>query len=202
VEPRSSSASELRSTDSSERVERSEFDAELPRTLRSRERTAFGLFGDRAREREIEGVSVDRNRGARVEHRLFGGGARARATPRNGSGNASIRLVGSSRISSEVHRRPAAELEGVLAGSNVSAGRVARPYGGVRRRGAQTTDLAGSGRADGAGDKTLEAGQGHERTPNRFTATRQLGRRTPRRVRAVTVSRCEAHGGSAQPIRR
>jgi hypothetical protein len=67
---------------------------------------------------------------------------------------------------------------------------------------AHTMRPAGSMRAEGTGEKTLEANQGHERMPTRVTATRQLERRTPRRVRAVTVSRHEAHGGSVQPIRR
>jgi hypothetical protein len=67
---------------------------------------------------------------------------------------------------------------------------------------AHTMRPAGSMRAEGTGEKTLEANQGPERMPTRVTATRQLERRTPRRVRAVTVSRHEAHGGSVQPIRR
>jgi len=56
-------------------------------------------------------------------------------------------------------------------------------------------------RTEGAGN-TLEAGQGHERMPNRFTAMRQPEGRRPRRVCDARISRRKAHGGSAQPIRR
>jgi hypothetical protein len=95
----------------------------------------------------------------------------------------------------------AAGSEGAPPGSDVSIALAKRPFEAARRDDAQTTGPAGSTRAEGAGH-TLEADQGHERMPNRVTATRQLGRRTPRRVRDVTQSRHEAHGGSVQPIRR
>jgi hypothetical protein len=48
---------------SSERVEGSERAKELPDTCRSRRRFVHGLFGSRARAREIEGVRRTRVRG-------------------------------------------------------------------------------------------------------------------------------------------
>lgn len=109
--------------------------------------------------------------------------------PRSGSRGASIRRVVRTLTSSEVSGRPTAGSEGDPAGPDANAGQAARPFGVVKQDGVQTTDQAGSQRAEGAGDKTLEADQGHESMPDRVIATRQLGRRTPRRVRIVTKSR-------------
>jgi hypothetical protein len=174
-----------------------------PSTPRLRGYPARDLLGGRARgSRDRRGVSEDPGLGERsFEERLFGGDARAGAFPRTGSGSASSRLVRSRWVSSEAPQTSAAGFGGAPPGSDVSVAIAARPLGVARRDGAQTTGPAGSRRAEGAGD-TLEAGQGQERMPDRFTATRQLGCRTPRRVRAVTLSRREAPGGCAQPIRR
>lgn len=136
-----------------------------------------------------------------VEYQLFGVDVQPGANPRNGSWSDSIRLVGFLRISSEVHGTSTAGHEGAPPVSDEGAASATRPFGVVARGGGQTTEPADSMRAEGAGH-TLEADQGHERMPNRLTATRQPGRRTPRRVHDVTMSRHEAHGGSAQPIRR
>jgi hypothetical protein len=142
--------------------------------------------------------------GARAVVRcLFGGGARARALS---EARLEGRFDSARRTSAGLFGgscgRSTAGFEGDPAGSDASAGQATQPFGVARPGGVQTANQAGSRRAEGAGDKTLEADQGHERVPDRFIATRQLGHRTPRRVRLVTKSRYEAHGGSAQPIRR
>jgi len=48
---------------------------------------------------------------------------------------------------------------------------------------------------EGAG-QTLEASQGHERMPSRFTAMRQLARRKPRRVRAARIRDVKSMAGA------
>lgn len=50
--------------------------------------------------------------------------------------------------------------------------------------------------------QTLDASQGHERTPSRFTATRPLDHRRPRRAAELGYQLLQAQGGCAQPIRR
>jgi hypothetical protein len=191
-----------RSTSPSGRVEGGERVEGLPDAHRSREKPVRGLFGERARSSRDRGRFGGPGSGERwFEHHLFGVEVRARARPRIGSRSNSIRLVGVPRSSSEVRGTSTVGIEGAPQVSDVSAALATGPFGVVRQDGDQTTEPVGSMRAEGAGH-TLEADQGHERRPNRLTATRQPGRRTPRRVRDVTMSRHEAHGGSAQPIRR
>jgi hypothetical protein len=104
-----------------------------------------------------------------------------------GSRSASSRLVEDRWVSSETREMSAAGSGGATPGSDVSSALAKRPFGAARWDGAQTTGPGGATRAEGAGH-TFEADQGHERMPNRVTAMRQLGRRTPRRVPDVTLS--------------
>lgn len=163
---------------------------ESSRTRRCHVSIVRDFFGGRARLSRSTGVrraglGCARGRAPPLRRRS----SNASALRRTARGGASIRLVERPLTSSEARARSMAGSEDDLPGPDVSAPQAARPFGVVRPGGAQTTASAASRRAEGAGAKTLEAGQGQERVPDRFTATRQLGRRTPRRVRIVTWSR-------------